>query len=317
MITSRERRGFTLIELLLVISIIGVLLSLLLPAINAARESARKTQCKNNVRQIAIAFAAHDATQGHLPTGGWGFGWQGDPERGFGEKQPGGWVYNILPFIEQGRLRQASTDIDPQRKMAIEIAAIPIPMMHCIARRAAVPYPYTARGSGFYNMERPTVLARTDYAACSGNTPIYSFGRGAPSLEAGDTTYNWRPDNFTGICYRRSEVTFSMIPAGSSNTYMVGEGYLDPNHYTDGDAENDDQGMYVGFDFDTIRSTSSDFPPMRDTAGVANEIGFGSTHPNGFIMSFCDGSVREIAYAVDPFLHRRQGDRTSAAASSE
>ena len=97
----RRRNGFTLVELLVVIAIIGVLVALLLPAIQAAREAARRTQCINNLKQLALGCQNHHDTHGHFPTGGWGWYWVGDPDRGFGKEQPGGWAYNLLPFFEQ------------------------------------------------------------------------------------------------------------------------------------------------------------------------------------------------------------------------
>jgi prepilin-type N-terminal cleavage/methylation domain-containing protein len=100
-----KRRAFTLIEVLVVIAIIGILIALLLPAIQAAREAARSTQCKNNLKQIGQASLSHLDAQKTLPTGGWGYHWIGDPDRGFGQGQPGGWAYNILPFIEEKAIR--------------------------------------------------------------------------------------------------------------------------------------------------------------------------------------------------------------------
>jgi prepilin-type N-terminal cleavage/methylation domain-containing protein len=84
-----RHRGFTLVELLVVIAIIGVLVALLLPAVQAAREAARKTQCRNNLRQIAIAALSHESIHKHYPTGGWGFKWIGWRDAGAGRQQPG------------------------------------------------------------------------------------------------------------------------------------------------------------------------------------------------------------------------------------
>src|SRR4051812_41616304 len=92
-------RGLTLIELLIAVAIISLLIQVSLPAVQMARESARQTYCKNNLSQLALACSMHANDLGHFPTGGWNSAWVGDPNRGFGKKQPGGWGYNILPYI--------------------------------------------------------------------------------------------------------------------------------------------------------------------------------------------------------------------------
>src|SRR5690349_3159615 len=98
-VARRKQRAFTLVELLVVIAILGMLMGMLLPAVKAVRDSMRRMQCKNNLAQIGRGAVAHLAKNGHYPSSGWGYLWIGDPDRGYGAHQPGGWVYNLLPYL--------------------------------------------------------------------------------------------------------------------------------------------------------------------------------------------------------------------------
>src|SRR5262245_44199955 len=108
----RERvAGLTLIEVLVVVAIIGILIAILLPAVQAARETARRAQCRNNLKQMSLGVLNFESMHASLPSGGWGFSWIGDPDRG-GIDQPGGWFYSILPFIEQQQLADIGRGLD-------------------------------------------------------------------------------------------------------------------------------------------------------------------------------------------------------------
>jgi len=141
-------KGFTLVELLVVIAIIGVLIALLLPAIQAAREAARRSTCANNLKQIGLAALNHETAHGSLPSAGWGFAWVGDPDRGFGKTQPGGWVYSLLPFLEKEEIYNLGAGQSTIRKkiIAAEVCAMPVATFNCPSRRPAKVYPLNFTG---------------------------------------------------------------------------------------------------------------------------------------------------------------------------
>ena len=90
---------------------------------------------------------------------------------------------------------------------------------------------------------------------------------------------------------------------------MIGEKYLNPDNYTTGVAWGDNENLYVGYDDDMYRSTNLGHGALADQAGLSSHCSFGSAHPGGFHMVFCDGSVHTISYIIDPEIHRRLGNR--------
>lgn len=322
---DQGRRAFTLVELLVVIAIIGILIALLLPAVQAAREAARRTQCVNNLKQIALAWHAHHDTVGWLPTGGWGWRWMGDPDRGFGKDQPGGWAFNILPFMEQSPIHDLSKgeliDLEKKKKQAA-MAGVPLAVFNCPSTRGGTLYPYTHSSPVWNKYLNPggDFVSRSDYAANAGDGG-YCVIQGPSSYrqESDPRFWDWSaPDKcpgwHNGPSYMRSQVTLAQISDGTHMCYMVGERYQNPDDYDTGSSACDDQMMFLGFDIDTYRWTSDpaihgmDTPPRPHTPGYDTCVAFGAAHPSTFNMAFCDGSVHGLSYSIDRKLHRALGN---------
>jgi prepilin-type N-terminal cleavage/methylation domain-containing protein len=310
--SDHARSGFTLIELLVVIAIIGILVALLLPAVQAARETASRMECANHLKQIGTAILLHENTYRHLPTGGWGKEWAALPELGVDGRQPGGWIFNVLPFIEQqsvhdlGGISPASLTANGQRLQAA------LSVMHCPSRRGAELF---ANQRTWQPPSYPLVneLARNDYAM-NGGDRVMLYGTGPASLAAANT-FAW-PDMSlaNGVCFQRSTVRLAAVTDGTSNTYLAGEKHLRRDHYYNGQDQGDNESLYSGDDRDLIRFTgTSSIPTLKplSDAFVAGQEGlvFGSAHGAGFQVALCDGSVRLIVYQVDHDVHGRLGNR--------
>lgn len=300
-----SRRGFTIIELLVTLTVIGVLMALLLPAVQSAREAARRMQCRNQLRQLSLAVANHESQFQVLPSNGWGWHWLGDPDRGVGVKQPGGWIYQILPFIDRNDLRQMGAGLpDSDKRMALgDLTQINVPILRCPTR----PAPELSTGFGYVNADYRTAIGRTDYAMNAGD--FYYVDPGGPAtLQEGDNpTYAW-PDTslVSGVCYLRSRVRWADVTDGQSNTYLLGEKRVATDRYAEHGDAGYDQSPFVGADVDIHRWT--ELPPYPDSA-VAERTRFGSAHLGVFNMALCDGSVRAISYSIDETVFREGGSR--------
>ncbi len=309
--TGRPRRGFTLVELLVVIAIIGILIGLLLTAVQGARETARRTECKNNLKQLGTAMLSHHETAGFFPSGGWGWYLVGDPDRGTGRNQPGGWCYAVLPYLDQKPLYQMGAGMTDAQKMVVNAARIAtaVPTFNCPSRRRTVIEVSTSDAP--YNSNPAPCAAKTDYAANSGYPyPYYPYTvQGPPTIAQGDawTAQHAWPDLSgicQGICYLRSQVSIAMIHDGASNTYMLGEKYLNPQSYYGGTDPADNESLYCGYNNDTNRSGNG-WQPLEDRSRLTNADTFGSAHAGSFNMIFCDGSLHAISYGIDADTHRR------------
>jgi prepilin-type N-terminal cleavage/methylation domain-containing protein len=311
-------RGFTLVELLVVIAIIAVLIALLLPAVQAAREAARKTQCANNLKQFALAILLHEQAQGHYPTGGWDWHWEGDPDRGFGLRQPGGGVFNVLSYMEQEALRNIGAgETDAQKmKSRIRLCMQPLTVFSCPTRRPCILYLYLNTTIVKRNMDYANthLVARGDYAINCGSQNVDEIGTGPMTYAEGDDpAFGW-PDtsNHNGISYLRSKITAAQVRDGASSTYLIGERYLMPDNYSNGQDGADNSNLMVGYENDIYRCTFA--PPHQDAPGAYDTLYFGSAHAVGLNMGFCDGSIQWINYSIEPKIHRLLGSRNDGVA---
>ncbi len=315
------RAGFTLVELLVVIAIIGILISLLLPAVQAAREAARRAQCANHLKQIGLAFHNHHAAQGFFPCGGWGHKWVGDADGAFGLSQPGGWVYSVLPYLEQTALHQLGRGgtAAEKKQAATQLVLTPLAGFHCPSRRSPRLYdhkPNTASSNRPYNpgfggvrCDPFELVAKSCYAVNAGSA--WSSYHAGPDTIAAAADHKWPTEDSTsaGVAFWHKLIGFSDVRDGTSSTYLVGEKFLDPLRYASWDHGGDALSMYIGLDPDVARYAGPGYPLLQDRAGAGKIYIFGGPHPAGCQFVFADGSVRTISFSVDLTLHGRLATR--------
>jgi prepilin-type N-terminal cleavage/methylation domain-containing protein len=348
-----RRLAFTLVELLVVVAITGLLIALTLPAVQSARESARGAHCKNNLKQLSLAAVNHLDAQGHFPTGGWGWYWAGDPDRGYGKDQPGGWIYNLLPFCEESPgLHELAADGEPdnltrvQRVGAAQVIQSPLAIVNCPTRRGNGLYPLVANAGGdlgFFNSITPNAAGRSDYAANAGHVfcewPHGGLGRGPTSY--GDASI-WsemriwgseqpglrlatsaRIEAMSGISFERSTVRAAHVVDGLSKTYLAGEKFVPQRAYETGTDMGDNETWCTGFNNDNYRKTGrlendqiQECAPAPDWDAVVIDPNgrFGAAHASGWNAAFCDGSVRTMPYDIDWRIHRDLGSRMDGGA---
>jgi len=320
MTISIRRLGFTLVELLVVIAIIGILMAMTLPAIQSARESGRRTQCKNNLRNIAQAANSHLTAQTFFPSGGWGYIWSADPDRGYGMTQPGSWLYNILPYIEEQALHDLGKGLpDTQRKTAgAKRVESFVSAFKCPSRQRPETIPYTIPSAYYFRnvSPPPAVFATSDYAGCGGDTFAISGGPGTDI----NTTLRKTDPNFVkkfgagvdsnGIMSVAAEWKASHVRDGLSKTYLAGERFLYFSDYSTGSGS-DDSGWTTGYDHDTIRWTQipPNFDNTTDYKATDKINNFGSSHIGGMNMAMCDGAIVTVPYEIDPLVHKQLGNR--------
>lgn len=160
---------------------------------------------------------------------------------------------------------------------------------------------------------------RNDYAINGGLREAVYFASGPDSYEQGDdpSKYSW-PDNsgFVGISCRRSDVRVAQVIDGTSNTYLCGEKFLNPDFYENGKDAGDNQSCYTGDSRDVVRfADMNDLGPNPDTPGLNDTWNFGGPHPGVFIMAMCDGSVDMLSFDISREVYVRGIHRTDEGGS--
>ena len=309
----KNSNGFTLVELLVVIAIIGLLVGLLLPAVQQAREAARVMQCNNNLKNMTLACVNLETNNRRYPSAGWTYTWSGDADRGMGRPQPGGWTFQILPYIEQNALYQMTSNGKPDEANKTGITQLnqtPLPVLHCPSRRAPKLYPTDTPATS--NCNSVTEIAKGDYACNYGEgTDIDTVGRPNPGSYASANTMQKNPSTWSkcgsnGVIYACSDLSVNDVKDGTSNTYMLGEKYLIPSAY-ESCCSSDDNGIYCGADPDYCRVSAQ---PCQDREGFDTfSSRFGSCHSGSYGASMCDGSIHRISYSIDTEMQNRLCNR--------
>lgn len=290
-----ENRGFTLVELLVVIAIIGILVALLLPAVQAAREAARRMSCKNNIKQLGVAVHVYHDVNRRFPISVSPYAEGPSPSR---QRNGKGWIVSILPQLEQQPLYDQFQPCfngdffsggglkDPSCRDAVKTQ---LSVLQC-------PSDSSARRLSLNEWEwKGTAVAVTNYKGVLGDTRM----GGTASIHAGSMPDCHATGPCPGVFYRVTymhSVGFNSIQDGTSATFLIGEDVPSANYHS--------AAFYSNGDFASCHATLNFFPDPPRPNDWWDVVSFRSRHPGGAHFAFCDGSVRFVSETIDYAIYR-------------
>ena len=303
-----EWRGFTLVELLVVIAIIGVLVALLLPAVQAAREAARRTQCVNHLKQVGLAAQNYHDTSEQLPTARW---FNGSLS----------WAALLMPYMEA----TSTYDLFDFTKHYYDVSQVSareaiVPGFHCPTRRAP---------GGEYSMSketrsRPGPGMTSDYAGCAGSRIYSNYSNKADGVIITSKVWNLYDGDYEGPRVPKSDISFRHVTDGLSNTYFAGEKHVPGDKLTEA---THDSSIHNGDYLECVVRAAGEARPPVDNPQVGTGpdddcdddwcIRFGSYHPGVLQFVMCDGSVQTTSTDIDPLAYERLAVRDDGQVISE
>ena len=278
---ASARRAFTLVELLVVIAIIGVLVALLLPAVQAAREASRRSHCGNNLRQTGLAVQSHLAAQGHFP-----HSWPN------GDNQIT-WGRSLLPYLEQQTLKNAwNTTGDMFADSNLKALATPISVLKCPSAPSQPTYEFMHQGI-------TRTFGVTDY-------------KGVEGVSADDPLFaSWRQRDWLPGVIGRVPVTLQQVVDGTSHTVTVVESVGDrilygPQFTQVAEIWFHTDGAWAGRALAGLKPTTMELPFEAELCSI-NCINMYdappySFHPGGAQVMVADGSVHFLRQEMDPYI---------------
>jgi prepilin-type N-terminal cleavage/methylation domain-containing protein len=280
---SARRNGFTLVELLVVIAIIGILIALLLPAVQAARESARRTQCMTQLKEIGLAIQNHHDTKGHFPTG-----------RNTRDQFGVSWAFELLPQLEE---RTAYDAYVPTERVDSQLNAAamrtPIPVYACPSRRDA------AADRDFDNDdEAPLVRAAATLGDYAGNAGFEED----TGMEGTDFTQSGIDLALAGPIFSGSKIKARQVTDGLSKTLAVGERHIPPPEAVLANENRDPAKLHFYQGDNCFLASDSLNTILRGSEdGLAthpdddSDDKFGGPHPGVTLFVFLDGHVEPLS----------------------